>query len=74
MNNKIPIAVWIGALCLSAGFLSFGLSDWMNPRSAIAYIDRNPMRPLFRIAFGIVMTMLTIFAAMFVTARMRSKH
>lgn len=74
MNNKIPIAVWIGALCLSAWFLIFGLSDWMNPRGAIEYIDRNPMRPLFRIAFGIVMTVLTILAAIFVTARMRAKH
>lgn len=73
MSNKILIAVWVVALAACVWFMRFGLSDWMNPRGAIEYYDRNPMRPLFRIAFGVIMTMLTLFSAVFVTAKMRSR-
>ena len=72
MNSKVVLAVWALAIGLTAWFILFGLSDWMNPRDAIEYIDRNPMRPLFRMAFGIIMTILTLGSAVFVTAKMRA--
>lgn len=71
MTQKLHIGIWIIAIALSVGFLIFGLSDFMTPRKAYEYSDRNPFRPFFRLGFGIVMVMLLNYAAIAVTARIR---
>jgi hypothetical protein len=48
-------------------FLAFGLSDWRHPENMDQYIGRNPLRPVFRAAFGWIMASLVLGSAVWVT-------
>jgi hypothetical protein len=66
MIKKLAIT-WVIAVLLIWAFLWFGLSDVRHPEEMDQYINRNPMRPLFRIAFGWIMASLVTAAAIYMT-------
>jgi hypothetical protein len=54
-------------------FLWFGISDIRNPRKAGDYIHHNPLRPFFRLLFGLLMSGGLISVAVLITARANSR-
>lgn len=66
MIKKLLITWGIAAL-LIWGLLWFGCSDLRQPDYMDEYIARNPMRPLFRAAFGWIMSSLVLISAIYIT-------
>ncbi len=69
MNRAGLIILWLIVVALVLWFLWFGLSDFVHPRNALEYHGRNPMRPLFRLVFGLIMSGGLLITAGFITAR-----
>jgi hypothetical protein len=56
------IAIWACAVVIIFLSLWFGFSDLLRPWNP-NYATRNPLRPVFRLAFGLLMTMITLLGA-----------
>lgn len=52
---KKLLVIWIMAIGLMVFFVAFGLSDFWTGN----HVDHNPLRPFFRVIFGMTMSGLT---------------
>lgn len=68
MKPKQLIILWMITILVVFFAIRFGLSDFMNTRH-ISYIETNPTRPFFRLIFGLIVTMIALISAGWITKR-----
>ncbi|MFO1523920.1 MAG: hypothetical protein U1G05_18200 [Kiritimatiellia bacterium] len=74
MNTRILITVWLAAGVVAVLGVRFALRTWFEPDwPGDVPAELAAVREPARLALGITLATLSIFAAMFVTARMRGR-
>ena len=70
------ILTWVVAITITVFSVRFGLSDFglHSPGYLEQYINRNPMRPFFRLTFGLTMGGLILAAACLLTKSMLTRR